>query len=69
MVFLKALLKFLSIVHDTELVVAMFNQHFKVETSIEDIVRLGKKDSIKQWVFLLRQWRSQSYTLVPNWET
>jgi len=48
MVFLKALLKSLSKVHDTELVVAIFNQHFKIEASIEDIVRLGKKDSTKQ---------------------
>jgi len=34
--------------HDTKLVATMFNQHLKIETSIEDIVRLGKKDSTKQ---------------------
>ena len=36
--------------HDTKLVVEMLNQHLKTETSIEDIVRLGKKDSTKQWL-------------------
>ena len=35
--------------HDTKLVVEVLNQHLKTGTSIEDIVRLSKKISTKQW--------------------
>jgi len=34
--------------HDTELITTIFNQHLEVETCIDDILRLGKKDSGKQ---------------------
>ena len=34
--------------HDTELVAMLFNQHLKIEISIDDTIRFGKKDPTKQ---------------------